>query len=51
MKKDSNDGEKRTSSPDMEIINLVENIDTTARRAGKMELTKIAFIDCLRQVN
>lgn len=35
----------------MEIINLVENIETVSRRAKKMQMTKICFIDCLREVN
>ena len=35
----------------MEIINLVENIDTVVRRAKQMKMTNICFLDCLREVN
>ena len=41
----------KTNDEDQEIINLVENIDTVSRRAKKMQMTKICFIDCLREVN
>lgn len=43
--------EKKTSEHDMEIVNLVENLDSTIRRAKNLKMTNIAFIDCLRQVN
>lgn len=44
-------GKLRTSTPDREILNLVENIDSFSKRAKNMQMTQICFIDCLREVN
>ena len=49
--KNNDKAEKKTNEHDMEIVNLVENLDSTLRRAKNLKMTNIAFIDCLRQVN
>ena len=57
MKKDGfgnqvkNGVEVKTATPDLEVINLVENIECQVQRAKKMKMTQICFIDCLREVN
>ena len=37
--------------PEEAVMRLVENIDSNVVRAEAMQLTKVGFIDCLREVN